>query len=44
MFLLEREADRVRDLYESVVVGTDTSFDIRKERPHDGYLPWISPV
>ena len=44
MFLLEREADRIRDLYESVVVGTDTSFDIRKERPHDGYLPWISPV
>jgi hypothetical protein len=44
MFLLEREADRVRDLYETIVIGTDTSFDVRKERPHDGYLPWITPV
>lgn len=43
MFLLERSADRIRDLYESVVIGTDTSFDI-KGRPHNGYLPWISPV
>ena len=44
MFLLEREADRLRDLYDTIVIGTDTAFDFRKDRPHDGYLPWITPV
>ena len=41
---LQRDADRMRDLYEDVIVGTETAFEVRKERPHRGYLPWITPV
>lgn len=44
LFNLEREADRVRDLYNKVIVGTDTAYDVRGERIYESYLPWILPV
>lgn len=41
---LQKDADRVRDLYQDIIVGTETSYEVRKERPHRGFLPWIVPV
>lgn len=42
--VLRRDADRMRMLYNEVILATDTDYQVMKERKPAGYLPWIQPV
>lgn len=41
---LQKNADRVRRLYEGLVIPTDEAYEVQTQRPHDGFVPWIVPV